>query len=353
MENIIFDILTQIKKCGFDAFIVGGYVRDKLLNRNTYDIDICTSAKYEDLKQIFPNIKYKNFYCSSLKIDKLNIEITTYRKESNYDGRKPLKIEYANSLSEDLQRRDFTINAICMDEDGNYIDLINGINDLNNKLIKSIGNTDKKINEDILRILRAIRFATILDFKLDEDLENAIMKYASNIKNLSTYRIRLELDKILNSENFEYGIKLIKRFNLDKYLNIKFNNINFCNNLIGMYSQIDVNIDNFFTKDELKKINKLKKYLDNHINVYDLYELGLENIKILSQIKNINLEDDYNKLVIKSDYELDIRFNDIKDILDEKKLKFSDIKGDIIKEILYGNLVNKKDEIIKFITNKY
>ena len=253
--NNVLEILNILNDNGYEAYIVGGYVRDYLLNIKSTDFDICTNAHYEDLKNLF---NVSNYNYGSFKINYKNnlYEVTTFRKDLNYiNNRKPEKIEYVNSLYEDLQRRDFTINTICMDKNKNIIDLLNGRNDLKNKIIKVVGDTDNKIKEDALRILRAIRIATILNFKLDNSLYNSIKKYGYLIKNLSYFRKRQELDKIFLSNNIDYGIKLLKDLELDKYLEI---DLNFKKtNLYGIWAQIN-NIKYPFTKKELNLINNYK-----------------------------------------------------------------------------------------------
>lgn len=348
----IFNILKQLKENGYEAYIVGGFVRDKILNKSSFDIDICTSAKREDIKKIFPFAKEKGLFCFSFILDNYNIEITSFRKEANYNGRRPLKVNYGN-LYEDLQRRDFTINTLLLDENGHIIDYLNGKQDLEKKVIKVVGNSDKKIKDDTLRILRAIRFATILNFTLDEELEKAILKYSSNIQNLSIYRIRSELDKIIKNYNFKYGISLLKKFNLDKILNIKFsNNITYTHNYLGMYLQMDIS-DCYFKKCELKQITFLKNFLNKKLTIYDLYILKENNIKILDEINNTNYINIYNNLLIKKEEELNIKYHDIKDLLNQKKLSFNKLKENIIKEILNKKIKNEKDDIITYINNNY
>ena len=147
VNSKIKKILEKLEASGFEAYVVGGYVRDTLLNIQTTDVDICTNALPKDIIKIFNSKGSKFSYGSiSLTDDKYNFDITTYRSESNYNKRAPLNIEYISDLIEDLKRRDFTINALCMNKEGEIIDPLNGINDLNNKKIKTIGNTDEKIN---------------------------------------------------------------------------------------------------------------------------------------------------------------------------------------------------------------
>lgn len=345
MKEEIREILSLINNNGYEAYIIGGYVRDKLLSINSLDIDICTSAKYDALKKILPALKYIDLFSSTLNINNLNIQITTYRIEKDYNGRKPLHIEYTPFFEEDIKRRDFTINSIAMDKDGKLFDLYNGISDLNNRIIKTIGNSDMKIKEDHLRILRAIRFATILNFTFDDNLDSSIKKYGYLINDLSIYRKREELDKILSNGNYHYGLNLIKKYDLSKYLGIRnLNNIKYCHNLIGMYYMLDIE-PIYLTNKELKIYNMLKKYDNKILSKYDLFCLGLEKIKIIDSVFNSNYVNIYNNLVIKSEKELKIDYNNIKE-------NFSDIKKDIIINILDGKLENDYDKINDFINNK-
>ncbi len=220
MNNNVKQILTIFNDNGFEAYIVGGYVRDYLLNIESEDYDICTSAREQDIEKLFHVIDC-NFGSFKINYNNKIYEVTTFRRDINYiNNRKPERIEYVDTLFDDLQRRDFTINTICMNKDGEIIDLLDGKMDLRNKVIKVVGNVDIKMQEDALRILRAIRFATVLNFKLDDDLYYAIKKYGYLVKNLSHYRKKQEMDKILSSDNMDYGIKLLKDLELNKYLEI-------------------------------------------------------------------------------------------------------------------------------------
>ena len=127
-----------IEKEGYEAYVVGGYVRDLLLGISSYDIDICTNATPKELMNIFPSASPKNLGGIDFKIKEYHIEITTYREEIKYKNRKPIEFNYINNLVEDLQRRDFTVNAICMNSKGEIIDLVGGIDDLSNLKIKSL-----------------------------------------------------------------------------------------------------------------------------------------------------------------------------------------------------------------------
>ena len=210
MDKVIKNILKKIESEGYEAYIVGGFVRDKLLKHETFDIDICTNALPKDLKKIFKNGNSLNNYGAfNLKIKKYNIDITTYRKETEYDDKRhPNKIEYVNSLFEDIKRRDFTINSICMDKNENIIDVLDGVKDLNNKIIKVIGDANIRFKEDPLRMLRAIRLASVLEFELDGETFDAIRSNAELINFVSNERIKDELTKILSTNNF-YNLQTI------------------------------------------------------------------------------------------------------------------------------------------------
>lgn len=214
MYETALNILNIIEDNGYKAYIVGGYPRDKYLGIESTDIDICTNAKVADLELLFNDIdtKYKNYGNCIVHMNNYNFEITTFRKEKYLKNRNDVEIDFIDSLNEDLIRRDFTINALCIDKDGKYIDILNSINDLDNKTIRLIGNVDR-LKDDPLRILRAIRFSGNLNFKLDNYLIEGINKYGYLITNLSNNKIKEEINK-MNSN----GISLLKQYNLDKYI---------------------------------------------------------------------------------------------------------------------------------------
>jgi len=216
MYEIALNILNKLEKEGFKSYIVGGYPRDKYMNRESFDIDICTSAKVEDIEKLFDNIDktYSKYGNVIINIENYKFEVTTFRSDIYLKNRNDVIINFVDTLEEDLKRRDFIINTLCIDKDGNYVDIMNSRKDIDNKIIRLVGNV-AKLKEDPLRMLRAIRFASVLNFTLDKELEEGIIKYGYLIKELSNNKKKIELDKILNSE---YGISLIKKFNLDSYL---------------------------------------------------------------------------------------------------------------------------------------
>ena len=215
--------IKKIEDNGFKAYIVGGFVRDHLLGIESNDIDICTSARPSDIRDIFESSCLPNEEYGSVIVNSLNtrFEVTTFRKEIAYvDNRKPVEYIYIDDLYEDLKRRDFTINTICIDKDGKIIDLLDGRSDIEKREINTVGNSYDKFSEDALRILRAIRFATILDFKLSDEVKDAIIKTKDLLKNLSYERKKEELDKIFGSIHVKYGVKLLIELGLDIELEI-------------------------------------------------------------------------------------------------------------------------------------
>ncbi|MGI6325100.1 MAG: hypothetical protein ACOXZS_04085 [Bacilli bacterium] len=357
MLEVITEILNEIIDNGYQAYVVGGFVRDYYLGKISDDIDICTNAKIDDIRNIFDNIisvddnygaiaiEYKGIYC----------EITTFRKDVIYrNNRKPI-VEYVDTLAEDLIRRDFTINTLCMDKDLNIIDLFNAKTDIDNKIIRSVGNPFDKINEDILRILRAIRLATILIFNIDKQLKDAIIKHKHLLKNLSYERKREELDKIFSSDNVKYGIKLILSLKLDDVLELSnLNKVKITTNPLGIWAQLDAN-SNYFNKRERKIIDDVKKLLIlDHIDNYTLYQYDLVAIEIVSEINDRDLKKQYESLPIKHKKDIVIKFNDIKAILSiDDKIKIRNILDDIEKLIVLGKLTNDIDVIKQYILNKY
>lgn len=210
MYEVALKILEKIEENEYKAYIVGGYPRDRYIGIKSNDIDICTNALVKDLKKIFNNIdsKYEKYGNCILSMNNYNYQITTFRKEKYLDNRNNVEIEFIDDLRQDLERRDFTINTLCIDKNGNYIDLLNSTNDIDNKIIKLVGNIEK-LKDDPLRILRAIRFAGNLNFRLDNCLIDGIKKYGNLVKKLNKNKVNEELDKMNDN-----SIQLLKEFDL-------------------------------------------------------------------------------------------------------------------------------------------
>lgn len=202
-------LIETIENAGFEAYQVGGCVRDFFMKRKCDDIDITTSAKPGDLEKILAesNIKYietglKHGTVTAV-FDGDNFEITTYRTDGEYiDNRHPENVSFVSNIDEDLSRRDFTINAIAYNPNKDEIvDLFGGRDDIENKIIKAVGNPDKRFKEDALRIMRAIRFSSTLGFEIEENTKDALFRNKELLKNVSAERIFTELSKLLLGDN--------------------------------------------------------------------------------------------------------------------------------------------------------
>ncbi len=359
MDLEIINVLEKIEDNGFEAYLVGGFVRDYLLGISSVDIDICTNALPKDIIRIF-DIKKEtaNYGSISIKNGKYNFDITTYRKEYHYEDRRPSVVEYTNNLLSDIERRDFTINAICMNKDGAILDFLNGRDDLNKKIVKCIGNVSDKFIEDPLRIMRAIRLAAILNFELDDEITNFIINNKDLIKSLSYTRKREELDKILSSKNVLNGLKLLKKLDLLYVLELDYDKIIEVPDLLGMWAQINFSSNYPFTKNNLFIINKIKNILaDGTINKYTLFYNGLYISTVAGEILGYdkkNLNEIYQELPIKNKRDLCINNNDIIDILEiepGKKLKI--IYNDIICRVLDGVISNNYGDIKNYLLNNW
>ena len=360
MEEIALEVLNRIFDYGYEAYIVGGFVRDKLLGIESSDVDITTNATPMELKNIFPEIDVdKDNYGSVTLFYKNNrFEVTTYRKDLEYiDNRHPSKITYVNDLKTDLLRRDFTINTICIDKDGNIIDLLDGKKDLENHIVRSILDANKSFSDDSLRILRAIRFAVLLDCHLSQDVVNAINANKHLLKNLSYTRKRRELDKIFGSMKAENGINLIQSFELEHYLDLDFSRVNDYSDIVGIWAMIN-NLDYCINNSEktlIKKINQA--YKQNNLDIHVLYKYGLY-VNILAGInKGIDKKDiiaKYDELPIKEKSEINIEAKDICKILNIKPGKIiGEIFSDLEEKIVDKKLDNDKDILIDYIKNIY
>ena len=258
------NIMEKLKKTDYQAYIVGGCVRDLLRGVKPQDWDITTNAKPEEIQKIFKKSFYENKFGTVTVItnskDKTlkTIEITPFRLEGKYsDKRHPDEIKFAKTVEEDLARRDFTVNAIALGGDEKMIDPFKGQDDIKNKIIRAVGKADERFNEDALRMLRAVRFACTLDFAVEEKTFKAIQKNAGWIQAISKERVRDELIKIFESEKAAEGIDLLRQTNLLKYI--------------------------------LPELEKGVGVSQNKHHIYDIYEHSLRSLKVAVD-KNFSLE---------------------------------------------------------------
>ena len=279
LPKSVLNVLNILINNGYQAYVVGGAVRDILLNRKVSDYDICTNALPDETRKVFLNNNYKVIETGlkhgtiTIISNNVSFEVTTFRIDGKYeDKRHPDNVKFVSNLEEDLKRRDFTINALASDIGGNIVDYHHGFEDLQNKIIRTVGLPQKRFEEDALRMLRAIRFSAVLQFSIDEDTMNAIFDNLTLIKNVSIERINMEVEKILN---FSFNIDIKKIANILKFIY----DYNF-----------DLNEDDFVTlsrfPDYLMKVAYLysfypKNVLDEKLNVLKLSTVKKKNILTL------------------------------------------------------------------------
>jgi len=354
-----FDYIKEIERFGHEAYIVGGYVRDYLLGSESYDVDITTSATPNEISKIFKISNSNEYGCIKIHDSNYNIEITTFRRESNYDKRRPQDVEYIKDLYSDLMRRDFTINAICMDGNRCIVDPLNGVMDLDKKTIRVIGEVDSKFNEDPLRMLRALRISICHNLEIESEALSFILNNKNLFNFISFFRKKECLTKILLSDNVLKGIDLLNRYNLMDVLGIRLRG-NFIpsKNYYVIWAQIDFDGNFPFTKNELKKINNIKsivKYgaIDKNI----LFKYGIEDSLDASELLGIDkhiIDILYESMPIKNINDLCINGNEISDIIRcIDKIKIKVIKEDLINLILSGNLTNSKKDLYDYIVEKW
>jgi len=337
MLDTSIEVLKKIEEHSFKAYIVGGFVRDYVLNIPSIDVDICTNATPKELLQIFDNaIPNEEYGSVRLVYKKVTFEITTFRKET-------------------------TINTLCMNSDGKIIDVLGVMQDLKNKVIKVVGDANKKLEEDALRILRCIRFATKLNFKIDYKTSQAIKKNRHLLKKLSYKRKKDELDMIFASKNSKYGISLIKKYGLDKPLELKnIKRLKLVDDVLGIWAQLDV-LDNYqFNKRETEIITQIEKIISNKLDCSDeyiIYKYGGYITTIVAKIKGVKVDkisSIYENLDIYNRSEINITGDKIIELLDTKPGKWvSEVIKDIEKQIVYKKIKNTEDNIKQYIIKKY
>ena len=220
-------ILEKLNEKGFEAYAVGGCVRDSLLGRQPKDWDITTSARPEQVKSLFRRTIDTGILHGTVTVmlDGAGYEVTTYRVDGEYaDGRHPKQVVFTPDLLEDLKRRDFTINAMAYSHKTGIVDAFGGTKDLDGRLIRCVGNPVERFEEDALRILRAIRFSAQLDFSIEKETCSAVMRIAPNLSKVSKERIQAELTSLLQSGHPE-KIKKVYEMGISQYISPAFSQV--------------------------------------------------------------------------------------------------------------------------------
>jgi tRNA nucleotidyltransferase (CCA-adding enzyme) len=372
------DVLKKLHTSGYEAFFVGGYVRDMLLGIRSTDIDITTSALPEEVIEVFENVKEtgKKYGSVTVFIDKHKYEVTTFRSDGEYnDNRHPSSVEYTKNLKSDLSRRDFTVNALVMDSNEKIHDNFNSIDDLEKRIIRTINDPLKRFEEDSLRILRAFRFVSKLGFDIEEKTLEAIKVLASTVKNVSIERVMIELNKIFRGKYRNKALKYMKETGVDKELYNISEGLEFVSNLDIELEPIEVFIICFIfsdISDEWKFSNKHYRLIDQILilqeiikedvfNKFIVYVNGLDACLLCNKINVILGYKDQEALIRKLESELPIKdVCDLKfkgqDILWLTTLKKKSVIGKVVDDLKYnvimGYMPNEYETLKKYALKK-
>ncbi len=360
--DIGLEVVKILKQNKYQAYVVGGAVRDFLLKRPISDIDITTSAMPKEIAELFEIEKMEESYLSCKVIWKtISFEITTFRKDVCYqDHRHPVTIK-TESLEEDLIRRDFTINALAMDDTYQIIDRFGGQEDLKQKKIRTIGKTSKRFEEDALRVLRAIELASRLDFSLDEEIITSFS--VDYVKHLSEEYIYPMIKKIsphpsLTGLRLIHTYKVLKSFPFYQVLVDEAVEYGYNKNIFALF----YTLHNFLprnikiSKEEVIHAKEIAELVRNGFDFKSLYYGNLKLIPEAVELYNIvykksileeQVMQDYGKLPIK-------RYQDIHfDFMGIRPCQRSFWIHKIEREILDGRLSNTQEDILKFIEKRF
>ncbi|WP_078546124.1 CCA tRNA nucleotidyltransferase [Litchfieldia alkalitelluris] len=381
-------ILNKLQTHGHEAYFVGGAVRDFLLQRQIGDVDIATSATPTDILSLFEHTVDVGIEHGTIivLIDSIPFEVTTFRAEDQYeDYRRPSKVAFIKSLKDDLQRRDFTMNAMAMTLSGEIIDPFNGKHAISEGLIETVGNPSERFNEDALRIMRGVRFVSQLNFKLAPQTKEAMKTHGYLLSKISVERITTEFEKIITSQFPNKGLSLLLDSNLYQYLPTLKDYSNQLTEVIRVdWSRLNSNVEGWtlltyilevknpqtFLKAwklsnktinaVLKNLTSIEDILSKGWTNLTLYRIGLVNLpqihRLLAVIQNkvttsIDfLTDRYQGLVIKSRDELVINGVDVINWSEKKAGPWvSEALSAVELAVLDGQLENDREKIKEWL----
>jgi len=370
-------VLNDLEKNGYEAFIVGGAVRDYLLKEPLNDIDITTNAKPHEVSKIFKTkptgLKYGTV---TVFMHEETYEVTTYRIDGEYqDSRHPESVTFSETVTEDVSRRDFTINGMLMNAKGEIIDYVKGKEDLNNKLIRTIGNPYDRFNEDALRILRAFYFQSKLGFQIDKETREAIASLKHKIKEIAMERVLNELLKILKGKYVKRAFQSMITTGVHELLPGLKEGIEYANHMedfpfIDAFFALSFTLHRFvpqewpFSNKHRHKYEVASKLANNHeyFDAYTLYTYGLELCLFANKVnymlgksKNLKnkIESDFEHLPIQSDLDLKLRASDILKLTDKKAGAWlKNLQTEMVVEVINRRLDNKKEALEKFVLAK-
>lgn len=369
--NSAINVLEKFNEAGYEAYFVGGCVRDYLLNDEFSDIDITTNALPDEVKQIFRKSIDTGIQHGTVTIlvNGDSFEVTTFRTEDEYiDHRTPEKVEFVSDLKEDLDRRDFTINAMALDSKGKLYDYHCGERDLRNKVIKTVNNPNERFFEDALRILRAFRFSSKLGFEIEENTLKAIKNNAELIKFVSIERIVNEFRKLLTGRGNKRSLELLLDSKLNNYIPfldeiskiIDFSNYTFCQSL---YILSKINDISFEKLKELKLSNKEIKQIKIYEKINEdfssnvpleiiLYNYDVNDVTFIASYSNYCDKEDIEKikLPIKSFNDIAITSMEIISIIDKPAGPWiKEIIKKLEEDIILYKIDNTKKDILDFL----
>lgn len=366
------DILKTFNKNGYEAYFVGGCVRDYLLGEEFSDIDITTNALPEEVKKIFRKSIDTGIQHGTVTIlvNGESYEVTTFRTEDEYTNhRAPEKVEFVNNLREDLDRRDFTINAMALDSNGVLFDYHNGEKDLSSGVIRTVNNPNERFYEDALRMLRAFRFSSKLGFEIEYDTLEAIKKNAELIKFVSIERIVNEFKKLLSGKGNLRSLELLLDSKLNNYIPFleeiviiqDFSKYSFCQSLYILAMINDIFLDTLKTlklsNKEIKLIKEYDKIKEDFINNVPLelilYKYNFEDVVFVAEYFSYNNRNTIEncKLIINSFDEVDITSQEIISTIGEKPGPWiKSVVSELEHEILLNRLDNNRKDILDFLS---
>ncbi|MBP5343247.1 CCA tRNA nucleotidyltransferase [bacterium] len=369
-------VLKKFEEEQYEAYIVGGFVRDYLLDMDAYDIDITTNCLPDEIERIFPDsfVQSTKYRTVTVSMDGYRYEVTTYRSDRKYSDHRHPETKVTKTLKQDVRRRDFTINALCLDSDLNVIDYNNGLVDLKKKIIRTVGSPIRRLSEDALRIFRAFRFASRLDFEIDKDTMNAIRINIPLLKYISKERVRTELTKTLGEPHFKKVLPTMLDAGLfkvypdileaAKVLNRNYIQVDLIELItIASYIKGSVTDEILLSRKEIKQINQTIEYIkifeSRTLSKKSLLDVSMECIESAMKIMNVfhnsiytldEVNDLLKEMPISSSKELDINGFDIKKAfkLEDSPLikKYLDMALDVV---VGGYCQNKKTKITKYL----
>ena len=382
--------MKQLHNHGFEAYFVGGSVRDTVMNRPIHDIDIATSATPDEVISIFPktvDVGAKHGTIIVVTNDGDMYEITTYRTEGTYsDNRRPDEVVFVTSLEDDLRRRDFTINAMAMSIDGEIVDPFSGQDDIKNRLIKTVGVAQERFHEDALRMMRAVRFASQLQFDIDSNTLHAMKEHSNRLSSVSVERKTIEFIKLLKGKNVQRALQYLLETTLYLYLP------NLQDKEQEMMSMSQLNFSSFTSDSEIwtaviisLKIQDVKTFLSDWKLPNKVIQQVLSNVNCIGEWKEYNwtklllykvgivtaLECDnilsitnnevsvkhvllkmHEQLPIKDKHDLMINGNDILQIVNKKRGSWvKDMLQEIERKVIAGELENRTDALKEWVEN--